>query len=176
MEHKLDRRTAYTRMVIRDSLYELLKTKSLSQITVKELCELADINRATFYRNYMDIYDLYEKLEAELIQRAFPSGNIENDRYTLLELIYENKEYYREFFNSRLESQYIKQAMNEMYGQMEELVKAKGSYNDKTFPISYQYNYYGFIGVVQEWLKNGCIQSPKEFGDIIYSIIEKQYQ
>ena len=74
---KLDRRTAYTRMMIRDSLYRLLEKKHLSEITVKELCEGAEINRATFYRNYADIYDLYEKLEEELTESAFADGNIE---------------------------------------------------------------------------------------------------
>lgn len=176
MEKKLDRRTAYTRMVIRDSLYELLKTKHLPEITVKELCELADINRATFYRNYLDIYDLFEKIEAELVQNAFSSGNIQDDRYTLLELIYANKDFYREFFSSRLESPYIKRTIEAMYLQMETFLKSQGIYDAKIFPILYQYNYYGFIGTVQEWLKNGCIQPPKEFGDIIYTIIEKQYQ
>jgi AcrR family transcriptional regulator len=41
----------------------------LNQITVKELCELADINRGTFYSHYTDIYDLVEKLEDELIEK-----------------------------------------------------------------------------------------------------------
>ena len=63
MTKKLDRRTAYTRMVIKESLYKLLEKKHLSEITVKELCAQADINRTTFYRNYMDIYDLYDNNE-----------------------------------------------------------------------------------------------------------------
>ena len=65
---KIDRRTAYTRMMIKKSLYHLLEKKHLSEITVKEICEGAEINRATFYRNYLDIYDLYEKLEEELTE------------------------------------------------------------------------------------------------------------
>ncbi|RNM29142.1 hypothetical protein EDX97_10955 [Absicoccus porci] len=104
MTKKLDRRTAYTRMVIKESLYKLLEKKHLSEITVKELCAQADINRTTFYRNYMDIYDLYEQLEEELTEQAFADGDIQKDRYKLLELIYENQTFYREFFDSRLES------------------------------------------------------------------------
>lgn len=74
MTKKLDRRTAYTRMVIKESLYKLLEKKHLSEITVKELCAQADINRTTFYRNYMDIYDLYEQLEEELTEQVFADG------------------------------------------------------------------------------------------------------
>lgn len=147
MAEKLDRRTAYTRMVIRESLYKLLEKKHLSEITVKELCEKAEVNRTTFYRNYLDIYDLYEKLEEELTEKAFAKGDIEKDRYRLLKLIYENQAFYREFFDSRLESRYIKQTIQKTYDEMKNLLIERGTYDEKTFRILYQYNYYGFIGV-----------------------------
>ena len=63
------RKVKYTKMVIRESLFELLETKPLNQITVKSLCERADINRGTFYSHYADIYDLVEQLEGELIEK-----------------------------------------------------------------------------------------------------------
>ena len=122
MTKKLDRRTAYTRMVIKESLYKLLEKKHLSEITVKELCAQADINRTIFYRNYMDIYDLYEQLEEELTEQAFADGDIQKDRYKLLELIYENQTFYREFFDSRLESRYIKKTIQKMYDEMKQLL------------------------------------------------------
>ncbi|MGI6204659.1 MAG: TetR/AcrR family transcriptional regulator [Anaerovoracaceae bacterium] len=173
---KMDRRTLYTRMVIREALYDLLKEKHLAQITVKEICEKADINRATFYRNYRDIYDLYEQLEEELTSSVFADGDIENDRYKLLKIIYENQSFYREFFESRLESQYIKKVIDIMYDRMKQLLIKRGTYDEQTFRISYQYNYHGVIGVIKEWLSAGCPEKPEEFGNIIYGIVEKQYQ
>ncbi len=64
---KIDRRKQYTRMVLKDSLLQLLKEKQFSAITVKEICETADINRSTFYAHYADQYELLEKIEKELI-------------------------------------------------------------------------------------------------------------
>lgn len=171
----MDRRTAYTKMVIRDTLYKQMESKHLSEITVKELCAEADINRATFYRYYTDIYDLYEKLEEELTESAFSNGDIEQDRYKLLEVIYENQTFYREFFLSRLESRYIKSTVEKMYEQMKMLLMKRGTFDERTFQISYQYNYHGVIGVLREWLNAGCPEKPREFGDIIYGIVEKQY-
>lgn len=173
---KLDRRTAYTRKVIRESLYKLLEKKHLSEITVKELCEEADINRTTFYRNYMDIYDLYEKLEEELTERAFSDGNIVEDRYKLLRVIYENQTFYREFFDSKLESRYIREAIQKMYDEMKKLLIERGSYDEKSFRILYLYNYHGEVGVIREWLDEGCKESPEDFGQILYGIVEKQYE
>jgi AcrR family transcriptional regulator len=172
----MDRRTAYTRMVIKDSLYQLLEKKDLPEITVKELCELADINRATFYRNYRDIYDLFEKLEEQLTEEAFQDHDIENDRYRLLEIIYQNQPFYREFFDSHLESRYIRKTVEELYDEMKKLLMQRGTYDEKTFTVSYQYNYHGVIGVIREWLDGGCEAKPRELGDILYAIVEKQYQ
>lgn len=57
-----DRRTAYSKKVIRESLLELMKEKPLNKITVREICDKADVNRSTFYSYYMDIYDLYRTI------------------------------------------------------------------------------------------------------------------
>ena len=49
---KENRKIKYTKKVLSESLIELLKTKHISEITITELCENADINRTTFYRHY----------------------------------------------------------------------------------------------------------------------------
>ena len=53
----MDRRIKYTKKIIKDCFFELLSEKDINKITVSELCNKADINRATFYRYYIDIYD-----------------------------------------------------------------------------------------------------------------------
>lgn len=130
-----------------------METKHLSEITVKELCEQADINCTTFYRNYLDIYDLYEKLEEELTEKAFSEGVIEKDRYSLLKVIYGNQTFYREFFDSRLESRFIFKTVSKMYGEMKDLLIKRGTYDEKSFEILYRYNYHGGVGVIKDWLE-----------------------
>lgn len=58
-----DRRVKYTKMILRQSLIEVLKEKPISRLTIKELCERADINRATFYSHYSDQFDLLKQIE-----------------------------------------------------------------------------------------------------------------
>lgn len=57
-----DRRTKYTRKVIRDALMELLKIKPYSKISVTEICRLAEINRGTFYIHYYDVDDVLDDI------------------------------------------------------------------------------------------------------------------
>ena len=66
---KTDRRARYTRMVLKESLIELLKEKRISNISIKEICERADINRSTFYSHYQDQYDLMHQVEQEVLSR-----------------------------------------------------------------------------------------------------------
>ena len=42
---------------------ELLLQKELHKVTVQEISDLADINRTTFYKHFLDVYDLSDKLE-----------------------------------------------------------------------------------------------------------------
>ena len=57
-----DRRTAYSKKAIRESLLSLMRDKPLNKITVREICERADVNRSTFYAYYEDIYDLHRMI------------------------------------------------------------------------------------------------------------------
>ena len=64
---KLDARKRYTQMVLKQSFLKLLKEKPVNRITVKEVCALAQLNRATFYAHYSDCFALMESIENELI-------------------------------------------------------------------------------------------------------------
>ena len=66
-EKPTDRRVLRTKKNIRQAFLHLLSEKSLSQITVKELSVLADINRKTFYMYYSNIEDIFAELEDELV-------------------------------------------------------------------------------------------------------------
>ena len=62
-DKKTDRRTLKTRKAVFEGLAGLLAEKELRNITVQELSDKADIHRVTFYKHFMDIYDVYEQLE-----------------------------------------------------------------------------------------------------------------
>ena len=66
-EKKTDRRTLKTRKAICDALMGFLTEKELNKVTVQEISDKADINRATFYKHYLDVYDLYDKLEQDIL-------------------------------------------------------------------------------------------------------------
>ena len=60
-------RVRYTRHVLKESFLTLLQEKPVNRITVRELCERAELNRATFYAHYADCFDLMDSIEQELV-------------------------------------------------------------------------------------------------------------
>lgn len=68
-EKLTDRRVIRTQELLTQSLITLLKQKSPRDISVTELCQLANINRGTFYLHYKDINDMIQHLENNLLQQ-----------------------------------------------------------------------------------------------------------
>ena len=64
---KEDGRVRYTKMRIRSAFYELLQKTEYEKITVTSICDLAEINRATFYKHYLDVPDLVNKLQDDAV-------------------------------------------------------------------------------------------------------------
>lgn len=68
-----------------NAFFSLRARKSLEKITVKEVCELADVNKSTFYVYYHDIYDLSLQMQKEVIDRiaeTLPSlSSIQSNQY-----------------------------------------------------------------------------------------------
>ena len=65
---KEDRRVRRTKKLLTQALTKLLQEKQVNEITVRELTDLADMNRGTFYLYYKDIFDMLEKIEDELFE------------------------------------------------------------------------------------------------------------
>ncbi len=71
---KTDRRTLYTRQVIKDALLELLETNPYDKINVTMLCKQAEITRATFYLHYADLNEVLDEVIAQALEIAETSG------------------------------------------------------------------------------------------------------
>nr|WP_294682019.1 TetR-like C-terminal domain-containing protein [uncultured Anaerotignum sp.] len=64
---KQDRRVIRSKMRMREALIALMQEKPFPEITAKDITEQADLNRATFYLHYNNVFDLLEELEEETV-------------------------------------------------------------------------------------------------------------
>lgn len=74
-----NQRVRISKKCLRESLLRLLQYKSIHKISVREICDEADINRTTFYKYYGSQYDLLKDMEDEALSNVDHSlANIEN--------------------------------------------------------------------------------------------------
>ncbi len=66
----MDKRIFKTKRNLKNTLKRLLRRKSLSSITVTELCKNAETSRITFYAHYNDKYDLANEMVRDILQDA----------------------------------------------------------------------------------------------------------
>ncbi|MDR1642206.1 MAG: TetR/AcrR family transcriptional regulator [Clostridiales bacterium] len=64
----MDLRVSKTQESIQAQFLSQRKTKPLNKVSVKILCEKAKVNKSTFYRHYRDVFDLSDKMEAQLVK------------------------------------------------------------------------------------------------------------
>lgn len=69
MDKIVDKRVYKTKANIMNAFKQLIETKRIEKITVKELADLSYINKTTFYRHFEDIYALVDHIENELVEK-----------------------------------------------------------------------------------------------------------
>ena len=52
---------------ILNCFWDLYKERGIHKITVTKICNMAHVNRSTFYAHFIDIYDVLDKIEEKVI-------------------------------------------------------------------------------------------------------------
>ena len=169
------RRTQMTRQLFRKALIELMKDKPLHKITIKELCEKADLNRATFYLHYSDQMDLFNEIialfEKDIIE-TISKFTGEGDKVVLmskyLDYVKQNAFLYSILMNNETvdgtKTRIIRNVLSELKAEMP-------VYGD---PMENRYTYTfmieGTCGVIERWIDHGFDMSTKDLALLIHNI------
>lgn len=68
MAKKTDTRIQFTKHALKEALIRLMQQKPVTQVTVKELCEEAGINRSTFYLHYAAPEEVLQEIQADFLR------------------------------------------------------------------------------------------------------------
>lgn len=176
---RMDARTRYTKIIIQEEFLNLLEKKSVEQITVKEICAKADINRATFYKYYDNAFDLLSKLESETLSKLkeeLSTGTDLNfiDIYRLvLYKTLENRRLYELLFRKMDDERFEKDLYDLCYGVNFAIIK---KYFAKLPENKQQWVYYfiaeGLAGVMKQWIRGGYKESVDELVDLATKLVE----
>lgn len=166
---KTDRRVRKTKALLLKGLTELMEQKDVNHISVRELTDLVDLNRGTFYLHYRDIFDMVNQVEDELFQEfeeLFYESSAEGTEGSSTKVVLTN------IFTFLKENEKTVKAFMGPHGdltfinRLKDLVKVhvRKTWDDRgmdpaKFEYFFAYTASGCIGLMEIWLKNGFQES-----------------
>jgi len=145
---------------------QLLQDRELTEVTVTDICKLADVNRTTFYANYQDIYALSEAVQARLkeevlalYQEEWERSEGDHDFIKLFRHIRDNQLFYKTYFKLRSDGSL------DVIGY--DLQEASKYYGGKHIEYHIEFFGHGLNAVIKKWLQNDCRETPEEMCEVI---------
>lgn len=189
--NKFESKYFNTALRMDEALIALLEEKDLEYITVKEICQRAEVNRSTFYLHYESVADLVNEA-AEMIDRRFLSyfpqqkeeifrGVDKQEQENLilvtqeyllpyLRFIRDNKKVYRAAFRNpvgmRADQQYEGLKRNILHP-----ILVRFQVPEAHHPYYIAYYVEGIIAIVKEWLRQDCADEVEMVAHIIEACV-----
>ena len=169
-EKKTDRRAQKTKKAIYGAFISLLTQKELHKVTVQDISDLADINRTTFYKHYLDVYDLYDKFEQDMLiewgMLVLQMQELRSkDFFTkLVDYVEKNNGVFKMVFGSNAPSNLRDKFVKMLEGLFQKIESEKKGSAINNVKLSYQTSYRarGCIAILSRWLEEDSKQ-PKDF-------------
>lgn len=179
----LDHRVRITRTLLKEALFRLIKSKKLHEITIKDLCSEAKINRSTFYAHYQSISDLINQLELEALddlmlifkKSAYNPMYFASEIYVdVFKLAKENRELFELVLIENADPNFLEKVYRLGEGVFTKIYEPTFSTKEKKH---LQYYYISvlnsFVGILRKWLQNGLRESIEDISEIAKKIITR---
>ena len=176
-ESKENRRTRLTKRLLRESLLELLQEKPVDHITVKELCECAELNRSTFYAYYTDVSALYEEMGNELADALLEHIQAMKDQSGLstelmLTYIRDNCEMFRLLVYCDHYTDLNQSIIKRIFQNFFSISLLSDQYTvQEEREYALQFIFMGGTGVIHHWVQNSCDLPPRQVAQLIDTMI-----
>ena len=175
---KTDARVRYTRMRIEEAFFTLLEKKPINRITVRELCDMAEINRATFYTHYTDVYDLMEQLELQVLEEirvhALEESNTGGELLTgLLRGMTSGNTRAELLASQNGDPIFHRKATDLLYELYRPTIAAQLPHRtSREQDEIYCFICGGCASLISRWFESGCILPPEKVSESINSIVK----
>ncbi len=179
----VDRRTTKTKRALSNALAELLSEKELRKITVQEIVDKADVSRVTFYKYYLDVYDLCEKIEEVvltelgLIVLQLEDNSTELFFEQLVGYISENRVTFSMIFNPNTTSKLRDKLSKLIEGMLRNVYSEKLGIKPNNKELAYIccYHAQGCLAILQKWVQDGFTE-PDDYIIKLMPAIDEQIE
>ncbi len=174
---KQDRRVVKTKRAIHQAFASLLSEKKLNEITVREIADLADINRKTFYNYYAGVYAVLDEIEDEVIgtledtldgidfREAMSHPNLFFEKLTAI--INADLDFYGHLLSMQGNVSLITKTERLLKQKTREAMLTQFSVKEEEIDILLDYTFSGMLTVYQQWFNSDRSQSIEEISEIL---------
>jgi len=172
-EQSEDLRVRRTRQLLQKALIELTVEKGFGAVTVREITERAMVNRSTFYRHYLDKYELlneYLKDVNALVYaydgEAMTAGEAPAGLVNLLKHVQQFADFYRVMLGQNGDLAFTERFRQNFYKRFRDLLAVRGSEIDpKAQPLDLMLHYMSCacVGAILWWLEHNQPSTVEEF-------------
>lgn len=178
MNTKNNQRTRLSKMLFKNALMDLLKEKgSVAKISVRELCDRAELNRSTFYAHYQEPNDLLNEIETELLdatEEHLEKIGAENDvgahKYILsfLQYIRQNDKPFRTLLIDSTDPEFRSRFMQQSIIQFVDNLRIELPKELEQYIFSYILN--GSTGIIIQWIRSDYAADENDIVNLLFSI------
>ena len=175
-----DRRIVRTKRAIRNAFAELLTIKEMDDITIRDISEVADINRKTFYSHSRGIHDVVAEIENEIVSSfddvlAFLDLKqaLQNPYPVfarLTEIINSDMDFYTHLMRVNRNASLISKLSDTLKARLMTMAAEQSELDASTLDLAVEYVVSGMISAYQRWFNSERTQSIEEVSGLLSSI------
>ncbi len=157
-------KNTYVKKQITEALIKLMSKKRINDISISEICEKAQVGRASFYRNYDSKEEVIQHHTDALINGwaedidKDPSANIYNFFQSLFQHFQMNQSFYKILYKQNMSSMILAAIRDRL--NMDKDISLNVLY-------SRAFTAYGIFGWIDVWFSKGMKETPEELNRII---------
>ena len=180
---KENQRVRISKQLLRKGLTDLLLEKSIHKISVREICDKAEVNRTTFYKYYGSQYDLLADMEDEVltqIERFLSSknddlsDNMEQITKTVT-FVGEHSKLCKILFNNNVDPSFPERLLN--LPRIRHIVTAhlQTEYEEENLEYMYTFIVGGGFSIIKQWINKEIREKPEDIAALLNGIISKLF-
>lgn len=168
-----------TKLALAKALQELLRTKTLDEVRVSELCARCNLQRQSFYYHFQDKYDLVAWIFLQDIRRGFAeSGNRISLECitTVLHTVYDKKDFYLRILEDRSQNLPLIYIQDYIYRFCLDLYRARDRVAELPMRLCVKVKFLvrGTTGTVWEWLDGTYDVSAEQLAQWMFEMVPEE--
>lgn len=166
-----------TQKAMAQAVTDLLQTRTLDKITIKDITDACELTRNTFYYHFHDVYDLlrwlFEEKSREILERYEAQDDWEGGLEETLHYLYDNRTMFMNIYES-ISDDLLFRFINDVMYQHAVIIVAKYTrdkkYSDYAIQTAATFYMDAAVGDVFQWISGGMQRTPEHLAQV-YNVL-----